>query len=58
MWLCGPSRNEDRLIDVFTPDYEQAVEQIASQEVSPHKDDPWLIGYYLNNELPWYGEHG
>jgi len=58
LWLCGPSRNEDRLIDVFTPNYEQAVEQIASREVSPHKDDPWLIGYFLNNELPWYGEHG
>jgi len=57
-WLCGPSRNEDRLIDVFTPDYEQAVEQVAIQQVAPHKDDPWLIGYFLNNELPWYGEHG
>ncbi len=58
VWLCGPSRNQDRLIDVFTPEYEQAVEQIARQEVSPHKNDPWLIGWYLNNELPWYGEHG
>ena len=58
LWLCGPSRNEDRLIDVFTPDYEQAVEQVANQQVSPYKDDPWLVGYFLNNELPWYGEHG
>src|SRR5882724_178046 len=58
LWLCGPSRNEDRLIDVFTPDYERAVQRIAIQEVAPHKDDPWLIGYFLNNELPWYGEHG
>ena len=52
VWLCGPSRNQDRLIDVFNPEYEQAVEQIARQEVTPHKDDPWLIGWYLNNELP------
>src|SRR6266404_166498 len=58
VWLCGPSRNEDRLIDVFSPDYEQEVEQVANREVSPHKDDSWLIGWFLNNELPWYGEHG
>ena len=58
LWLCGPSRNEDRLIDVFTPDYEQSVEQVANQQVSPYKDDLWLVGYFLNNELPWYGEHG
>jgi hypothetical protein len=53
-----PSRNEDRLIDVFTTDYEKAIEQVAIQEVAPHKDDPWLIGWFLNNELPWYGTHG
>ncbi|HXI84274.1 MAG TPA: hypothetical protein VNL17_09330 [Verrucomicrobiae bacterium] len=58
VWLCGPSRNEDRLIDVFSAEYAQAVEQVATREVAPYKDDPWLIGYFLNNELPWYGEHG
>jgi hypothetical protein len=59
VWFSEPSRkNEDRLIDVFTSDYEKAVEQIATEEVAPHKNDPWLIGWFLNNELPWYGTHG
>jgi len=59
VWFSEPSRkNEDRLIDVFTSDYEKAVEQIAREEVAPYKDDPWLIGWFLNNELPWYGTHG
>ena len=58
VWFCKPSRNEDRLIDVFTADYAQAVQERAIKEVAPHKDDPWLIGYFLNNELPWYGEFG
>ena len=58
VWFCKPARNEDRLIDVFAPDYEQAVEEIAAREVAPHKNDSWLIGYFLNNELPWYGEYG
>ena len=58
VWFCKPARNEDRLIDVFASDYEQAVEEIAVREVAPHKDDSWLIGYFLNNELPWYGEYG
>ncbi len=58
VWFCRPARNEDRLIDVFSLDYEQAIEEIAVKEVAPHKGNPWLIGYFLNNELPWYGEFG
>jgi hypothetical protein len=58
VWFSQPAPNEDRLIDVFTADYEKAVEQVAIQEVAPHKNDPWLIGWFLNNELPWYGTHG
>jgi hypothetical protein len=58
VWFCQPARNEDRLLDVFSPDYEQAIEEVAVKDVAPHKSDPWLIGYFLNNELPWYGEFG
>jgi agarase len=58
VWFSQPAPNEDRLIDVFTTDYEKAVEQIAREQIAPHKDDPWLIGWFLNNELPWYGTHG
>jgi agarase len=58
IWFSQPGPDTDRLIDVFTPDYEKAIEQTAVEQVAPHKNDPWLIGWFLNNELPWYGTHG
>lgn len=59
VWFGGYGSETDmRLIDVFTDTYAQAIEQRAIKEVEPYKDDSWLIGYFTNNELPFYGEHG
>jgi len=58
LWLCAPSRNEDRLIAVFSPDYERGRRAGCYSRGHASQNDPWLIGYFLNNELPWYGEHG
>ncbi len=58
IWLSPPVKNEDRLIDVFTTNYAAAVEEVAARDITPHKDDLWLTGYFINNELPWYGEFG
>jgi agarase len=58
IWLSPPVPNEDRLIDVFTTNYVAAIDVVAARDITPHKDDLWLIGYFINNELPWYGEFG
>jgi agarase len=47
-----------RLIDVFSDEYAASLDDTAREFVAPHADDPWLIGYFANNELPWYGERG
>jgi len=42
--------------NVFHPKFPRYCEQRARQVCAPHRDDPWLIGYFLDNELEWYGK--
>lgn len=59
LWLGGESGPPDsRLIDVFDPRYEERVVQQAKEQVTPHVEDKNLVGYFINNELPFYGECG
>jgi hypothetical protein len=41
--------------DVYGADYAQAVDQAAAQQCDSHKDDPYVLGYFLGNEPPWPG---
>lgn len=50
--------DDARLLDVFDPAYAAKLDEIARREVAPHANDTRLIGYFINNELPWYGERG
>jgi hypothetical protein len=47
-----------RLLDVFSPAYAEDLDRTARTEVAPHAREERLIGYFINNELPWYGERG
>jgi hypothetical protein len=40
--------------DVYAPDFEPSAERAAAQ-AEARKDDPYLVGYFLGNELPWPG---
>ena len=42
--------------NVFHPDFEKACDWWARQRCAPYRDDPWLIGYFIDNELAWWGE--
>jgi hypothetical protein len=48
---------DDVLVSVFTPSFEKLVKDNA-QKALPYKDDPFLIGYFLDNEMPWWGDFG
>ena len=48
---------ETVLYSVFTDDFEKRVKENA-QKALAYKDDPNLIGYFLDNELPWWGDYG
>lgn len=43
--------------DVFDPDFEQSCLDRARVACLPNVGDPWLVGYYLDNELEWWGKH-
>lgn len=44
--------------DVFDPRFEEFCEIEARRQCGPHRDDPWLLGYFLDNELEWFGKNG
>jgi len=41
--------------NVFHPDFERFCRYKAELECALHVDDPWLFGYFLDNELAWWG---
>jgi len=57
-WNVPGSDKDMRLVDVWSDEYRADVDRAAREGVSRHRDNPRLIGYFVNNELPWYGQHG
>lgn len=41
--------------DVFDPAWEEACRRVARERCAPLKDDPALFGYFIDNELAWWG---
>jgi len=39
--------------DYFSDEFAARCEQVATQTVAPRRDDPMLIGWFLDNELRW-----
>jgi hypothetical protein len=44
--------------DVFHPRFARWCENEARRTCAPNRGDPWLIGYFLDNELEWFGKNG
>ncbi len=42
--------------DVFDPRFEAFCERRAREVCTAGRDDPWLLGYFLDNELEWWGK--
>ncbi len=47
-----------RLLNVFSEGYGEKVDELCAKFVAPHRDEARLVGWFLDNELPWYGEFG
>jgi hypothetical protein len=39
--------------NVFHPSFPEECEELARKRCAPHVNDPWLVGYFLDNELRW-----
>jgi len=44
--------------NVFSPAFAAFCDEKAAEVCAPMRDDPWLIGWFLDNELEWYGSYG
>lgn len=47
VWLKG------LVVDYFSPEFRKAADRAASLTCAPHARDPWLLGYFTDNELRW-----
>jgi hypothetical protein len=41
--------------DVYAPEYAAKIDRAAAQQCDAHRDDPYVLGYFLGNEPPWPG---
>ena len=41
--------------NVFHPQFAEWADWKARVGCAPHRDDPWLFGYFVDNELAWWG---
>ena len=56
LWIGGTGAI--RLMDVFEPDFEKKIEEQTREGVAPFKNRRRVLGYFINNELPFYGDFG
>ena len=55
-WICPNERRPcSALPNVFHPDFPAHCAKIARDVCAPMKDDRDLLGYFLDNELRWWG---
>lgn len=52
-WQTGPLVMG--MPDVYADSFPRQVAAAIRRQVTPLKDDPWLIGYFIGNEPPWPG---
>ncbi len=46
----------DRCLEGFKPDFEKRIIENAKEILSKYKNLDNVIGFYLDNEMPWYGK--
>ncbi|MCX7600011.1 MAG: beta-galactosidase, partial [Armatimonadetes bacterium] len=44
--------------NVFSPDWPRWCDKLAYRYAKANRADPWLFGYFLDNELEWFGKSG
>ena len=47
-----------KMHDPFDPEFAKAVDRSIEQGTEKYRDDPWCIGYFIDNEISWGGGFG
>ena len=42
-----------RMADPFDPRYAEALDRGTRAQALAHRDDPWCLGYFIDNEMSW-----
>ncbi|MFA5148146.1 MAG: discoidin domain-containing protein [Candidatus Omnitrophota bacterium] len=53
-----PSTTDHRLVDVFDPMFRENADAATAGKCKRFRDAKYLLGYFIDNELPWYGDVG
>ncbi len=54
-----PAGADSRLMglgDVYGDNFKQRLRESLQKTIAPHRDNPWLIGYFMGNEPSWVGQ--
>lgn len=57
LYIGGSDWEEGKITDCFDPEFRIKVKRILKKTALPLKDDPWLVGYFLDNEIRWGPDH-
>jgi hypothetical protein len=52
-WQMG--RSVMGLPDVYAEDFARRVDETAASQLTPFRDDPFMLGFFIGNEPPWPG---
>lgn len=56
LWICPHEGSPcTEFPNVFHPDFSAYCDRIAAEKCAPHREDHDLVGYFLDNELAWWG---
>lgn len=51
-----PKENWTGFPNVFHPKFAAYCDKIARKRCAAQRDNPWLLGYFIDNELQWFGK--
>ena len=54
-WIAQGSSPCKAFPNVFSTNFVRVCEELAARECAPHRDERDLVGYFLDNELAWWG---
>ncbi len=56
LWICPNERRPcSAFPNVFDPLFPAHCDYVARRLCAPNREDPWLFGYFIDNELAWWG---
>jgi hypothetical protein len=47
LWIKGD------VVDYFSTEFHETADRVAKEECASYAQDPWLLGYFTDNELHW-----